>query len=514
MRRKIVLWGANEKDERILVALELMEKENVVDIYTFPEAIATESFYKDMTDRWKEDKEVEFPSGFKKIERKLSVSDSLLPDDIKVERPDIITRAQAEWHFVVLSSKLYGLYKSELEEFKDKIDALKAYDSKIWEELKTFWTKVQNQMNEKNLFREHGASLRERTNLLFEKMKDQKKILDKELEVRSKEFFDKVNEEILEIEEKIEKGLGLQPLFDDLRKLQDKVRSIKFTREHRNEVADKIDVAFKKIKAKRNSGEQLVQQTNRLESRYNGLLAAIQKMEKSIQLDQRDFDFQSKKIEDSDGQLESQLRQAKIRMIQERISSKSEKLDDMYKTKSELESKLEKEKKRFQKLEKQEKVDEAKEAIKKKIANTINEAREEMDKMSDKLSKAAAEIGSKKSVKQVKDKIQDGLIAGEHIIEDVVDAVKAAAEVAEEKAEDLSQKAKTKYDQAADSIKKTADNIEQNAEEIKEAAENFVDNLLVNIKAAAELAEEKIEELIESSEKKKTERQEDEEAKS
>ena len=85
MRRKLVLWGANEKDEKMLVALELLEKENVVNIYTFPENVATEDFYKMMSEKWKDDIEVEFPNGFTKIERKLSMTDSILPDEIKVE---------------------------------------------------------------------------------------------------------------------------------------------------------------------------------------------------------------------------------------------------------------------------------------------------------------------------------------------------------------------------------------------------------------------------------------------
>jgi predicted nuclease with TOPRIM domain len=371
MRRKLVLWGANEKDEKMLVALELLENENVVNIFTFPEEVATEAFYKQMSEDWKDDKEVEFPEKFTKIEQKLSVTESLLPDNIKVDRPDLITRAQAEWHFVVLSSKLYGLYKSELEELKDKIDNLSDYDNNSWEELKNFWTKVQNQVNEKNLFREHGAALRERTNGLFDKLKELKKSLEDVFEKQSKEHVEHFTSELKEIEDKIEKGLGLSPLFEELKKIQAKFKDFTFTRKDRNDVWDKIDATFKALKEKRSSGGGGGQQgggnaMGRLDARYNGLIVAIQKMERSIQMDQKDLDYQVKRVEDSDGQLESQLRQAKIRMIEERVKSKQEKLDDMLKTKEELEGRMEREKKKAVREEKHEKLNEAKEVIKQK----------------------------------------------------------------------------------------------------------------------------------------------------
>jgi len=441
MRRKLVLWGTNEKDEKILVALELLEKDNVVNIYTFPEAVATESFYKEISEQWKDDKEIEFPEGFTKLEQKLSVADSLLPDEIRVERPDLITRAQAEWQFVVLSSKLYGLYKSEVEEFKEKVDALTYYDNKIWEELKTFWGKVQNQVNDKNLFREHGASLRERANSLFDKMKEMKKSLESEYEIKSKEYKESIKTELAEIEEKIEKGLGLNPLFEDLKKVQTKIKDLRFTKDDRNEIWNKIDATFKVLKEKRSGGGTFAaQNTNnvgRIESRYNGLLAAIQKMERSVQMDQKDLDFQLKRIEDSDGQLEAQLRQAKIRMIEERVNSKKEKLTDMLKTKAELEQKIEKEKKRQVKQEKIEKVEEAKEVVKQKIAEGIHETQVEMDKISDKLEKAAAEISAQKGPKKKLSLVQKVTESAENLLEDIVDTVKAVAVVAEDKIEDF-----------------------------------------------------------------------------
>ena len=134
MKRKIVLWGTNDKEEKILVALHLLDKEGKVNLYTFNENIATEDFYNSMLNQWREGVEVPFPEGYTLTERPLTVSDSILPDDIKVDRTDIITRAQTEWHFVVLSSKLYEMYKSELEDLSETIESLKQYDNKVWNE--------------------------------------------------------------------------------------------------------------------------------------------------------------------------------------------------------------------------------------------------------------------------------------------------------------------------------------------------------------------------------------------
>jgi len=488
MRRKLVLWGSNEKDEKLLVALELLEKENVVNIFTFPENVATEDFYKSMSEKWKDDIEVEFPAGFSKIERKLSVSDSILPEDLKVERPDLITRAQAEWHFVVLSSKLYGMYKSELEEIKEKVEGLGQYENVIWEDLKNFWTKVQSQVNEKNLFREHGAALREKTNHLFDKLKELKKTLEGEFETQSKKHYESFSQELNDIEDKIEKGLGLSPLFEDLKKIQTKIRDFKFTKEDRNELWDKIDTSFKKLKEKRgNPSEQHVNNNMaRLEARYNGLIVAIQKMQKSVDFDKQELDFQNKKVADSDGQLESQLRVAKIRMIEERLRSKEEKLADMNLTKSELESKMEKEKKRATKVEKLEKLEEAKVVAKQKIATDIAVQSIEMDKIADKLEKAASEIVKPKKESSFFDKLSESV---EQLVEDVVDTAKAVAEVVGEKLDDAMDKAEDKFEDLKDKAEDMAEAAADKFEDIKEKAEDkaeILEDKLEDIKDAAE----------------------------
>lgn len=97
-----------------------------------------------MMSEWREGKDLDIPSSAEHRINELTMSDSILPDDIKVERSDVIQRAQMEWHFVVLSSKLYRNFKTELEDFSDKVKRLEIFDQSVWDELKGLWDGVQN----------------------------------------------------------------------------------------------------------------------------------------------------------------------------------------------------------------------------------------------------------------------------------------------------------------------------------------------------------------------------------
>lgn len=403
MKTKIVLWGENEKDEKILLGIELVEVENIIRIHSVPEAEATEIFYNQMMNQWREGQDVPMPSTTTVLDRPLSMTEGLLPDEIKTQRQDILARAKTEWHFVILSSKLYESYVDEVGQMKERISELKDFDGAIWEEAKAFWKKVQNQVQEKNLFREHAVELRTKTNELFDNLKSLKASMNDEFEKASKEQVDIFTKKLQDIEERIEKGLGLQPIFNELKAIQNSFKDVKFTRKHHNDVWKRLDGAFKKVKEKRfgsrASGDNSA--TNRLTRRLEGLLSAITKMEQSINRDVRDKQFQEKRINTTDGQLELQIRQAKMAMIIERINSKQVKLDDMLKTKGELEKKLEAEKvkaaKREEKKVQAKEVKKAKVAAKTEIANEINAKSEQLKGTQEKLAKAAEAIKTSKT---------------------------------------------------------------------------------------------------------------------
>ncbi len=436
MRKRLVFWGKNEQEEKVLIALALDEETSDVNVHIFSETQATEEFASDMMKKWRVGEDVALPENHIVTQRPLSITESLLPEGYEVERDDILKRAQTEWQFVVLSAKLYKSYKEELEEFKDKIKDLPKFENQIWEDLKGFWSKVQEQVREKNLFRDHANGIREHTNQLFDQLKTMRKDLDQEFHTLSQKHVKTFKDKLDEIEKKVEDGLSLQPIFQELKDIQRNFRNTKFTREHRSQVWKKLDGLFKTVKEKRFGSEATnrTSPTERLKRRYQGLLNAIEKMNRSIDRDKRDLKFQNDRINDADGSLEAQLRAAKTTMIEERIRSKEEKLEEMQKTQTDLEKRMESLKRKEEKQKAEQKVQEAKEAIKEKIAQDIKEAEAKRSE-DDHILKAAEAIKDNASASQSSDNkesitliesIEDG-------IEDVVDTIKAVAFVIEQK---------------------------------------------------------------------------------
>ena len=435
MKTRLVLWGTNANDEKVLVAIALRSSENKVDVWTIEDKLVDDALMDKMMKDWRNGKEVDFPES-NHFERPLSASESILPDEIKVDKTDLINRAQTEWHFVVLSGKLHDVYISELGELKEQVSQLSEYSSDAWNDLKSFWNKVQNQIREKNLFREHANSLRETTNGLFSKMKELRATLDEEFRHKSKEYYQNFMDQVDEIEKKLEAGSGtrLSNLFNELKDIQAKFRDTKLTKEHRSKVWDKIDAAFKAVKQKRfgdspanTSGSAMT----RLTRRYDGLIAAINKMQQSISRDEKEKAYQENRQGNAGGQLEAQLREAKMKMIEERINSKKEKLLDMNKTKLEIEKKIELQKQRDAKDAERAKIEAAKAAAKAKIAEEIKSADANRD--TEKLKEAAAKIVPATAV--IKEEVSDDDTSKKEDVSNIeaaVDTVKTVSKITSE----------------------------------------------------------------------------------
>lgn len=385
MKTKLVLWGANAQDERILIAMELLNEANKVNIWTFPDQLVSEEFSQSMLQRWRNGEQVDFPEGFTHYERELTISDTLLPDDVKTDRTDLVQRAQSEWHFIILSSRLNESYRSELEGLEDRVNAMTTYSADMWNTLKEFWDKVQGQVRERNLFREHADTLRDKINALFTKLKELRTDMDNAFVSQSKAVHDKFMADLDAIEQRATSGGRLASLFDELKLVQRNFREAKLSRDHSNSVWQRLDGLFKSLKEKR-FGQSFVPEATageRLDRRLEGLMSAINRMQQSIDRDREELDFQRDKIASSEGQLEAQIRQAKIQMIESRIASKDEKLQEMLQTKADLDGKMVSQKERDRRREERDKADAAKEAAKKvakeKIAEEVQQNKKKFE---------------------------------------------------------------------------------------------------------------------------------------
>ncbi len=463
MKNKIVVWGTNEAEEKVLIALELQPDTNKVMLYTFPEALAPEEFVNEMMNTWRADKgTVEFPEGHGALERPLSVADSLLPDNLKVERGDVINRAQTEWHFVVLSTKLHKAYQEELAELKERVSRLGSYDNNLWDELKGFWDKVQEQSRDRNLFRDHADNLRDETNALFEDLKKLRSKLQSEFMEVSQQVFDELNEKMDLIDKKIQAGGGkLGAIFDELKNIQRDYRDAKLSNEHRNKVWNRIDAAFKAAKERRfgpaaNEGSV----AERHERRLQGLNEAIKRMEGNVKRDEDELNFQRKKIAATEGQLEAQIREAKIKMVEERLNSKREKLNEMYQTRQQVERQIIQTK---DKEERRQKMEEAKKVAKDAIAAEVKTSVLETPKVetADAPPPPPAEEPAEKG---------EGLLESlgnviEETLEDVSDTVQAVASVLGEKAELAARAAMAKAGDMLDDLRDQEEKTDEPAAE-------------------------------------------------
>ncbi len=343
MKSKLVLWGTTEQNDRVLIAMELRAEDNKVHTWLFPEGIASPDFSQQMVNDWRNGATVAFPEGFTHTATDLSLTDTLIPAGITVERLELVQRAQTEWQYIVLSTKLHEAYKSELASLEDKIAQMSHFSGEVFGALKGFWGKVNNQLKDRNLFREHADELRDTTNVLFEKLKGMRTEVANDYEENSKKWFEQLTSVLDEVEHRIEEGVARFPeLFDKLKSAQKQFREQKFTREHSNELWDRIDVLFKNLKERRfgNFATNEGNPTDRMAKRLEGLISAVDKMQTSIDRDREELSFQKKRVASSEGQLEAQIRQAKINMIMERVKSKEEKLAEMMATKQDVESKM------------------------------------------------------------------------------------------------------------------------------------------------------------------------------
>ncbi|MGB1205245.1 MAG: hypothetical protein ACPG5B_06340 [Chitinophagales bacterium] len=373
MKDKIVFWGTNENDADILVLLRLRAEDNKVDLWTFPKEELDQEFVLEMFKDWDNIDIENLPTASSHIEQNMS-EPSLLPDHIKTTETELVNRAEKEWYVRVLSIKLSQKIEEEVEQLYQQVQNMLEYDKDIWNLTKSFWDKINMHYQDHDLTKEHASKLRDKINSTFDKLKRLRKTSNEKFETEAKANFEALQQHIQDLIDSLAKPGNLNGLFERLKNLQNDSNTLKLTRNMRNALRERFNEAFAAIRQERKNSY-----SRKLEGRMNGLKNAIAKMQQSLDRDHGSLKFQHSRIQSTQGQLEAKLRQAKIQMIEARISSKEEKLEDMFLTMETLTKQVEqeraKEKAEREKAEAKRKADKAKREAKAAADKAKREAR-------------------------------------------------------------------------------------------------------------------------------------------
>lgn len=345
IKDKIAFWGANENDAECLVIVRLRLADDIIDVWTLPKETITDEFEKKALENTDQIDLTQLPENHTYIERSV-MEENLLPDEVKTRNTDLVKLAETQWRVRVLSNKLSQKLTKEIDGLVEQVKSLTEYDNEMWQLTKAFWDKVNNYFQEKDLTREHTGWLRDKINEAFDILKS----LRKEANHEARQAVETIQARIQKIMESVSPNQNLNVIFDKLKGLQDESNRLRLAGTLREQLRVLFNDAFTLVKEERQKGN-----LRRIEHRIRGVKDIIARSEKTIRDDRNDLQFQHNRLKTTDGKLEAQLREAKIKMITTQLEANEAKLKEMQEVLNDLNRQLQQEQKKLEKVHTKEK---------------------------------------------------------------------------------------------------------------------------------------------------------------
>ncbi len=327
MQNRFVVNGKIQNTQNVVLAYELLEADFKINLHvTDRKELSTEQLAFLQKD-WTEGATFEFPATTKLINPDVN-ADSILPDNIQSEETGKVRHFQNEWAVQLLTNKLWEVYLVQLESLKTKANELTNYSKELFEDTKVFWEQVLENKKERNITQERLDKIKDDVNSIFDKLKTFRKAESEEFDKQAKAFVDSVSAQLEEVKKKVSEKANLKALSDEIKNLQQNVRSQQLSKTAEANLRKVFNDAFHFLsEAHKNYF------SNKNESRIAGLKDVISKMEAGLARDKKDVEYFSRKENNPKAHsLELQLLKVKLRQITDTIASKEEKLKDIYRT--------------------------------------------------------------------------------------------------------------------------------------------------------------------------------------
>jgi hypothetical protein len=348
MQQRIVMWGEIGTDNKALVTIQLLENDAKIIINAFPKDTVTKELQDKIFVEWKNGGEIEFPETT--FQWTIDANqDNILPENVKVERPELITQIQHKWSRKIMSAKVMQLLTDETEHILQSIDSIQNYDQKLWDKAKQQWDKIADYQKKGEITWEQTTLLKEKINLVFDALKAVKRITS-EHDVEQSRILSKNFEATIEqLQNKLIYPDEWKHIFEELKKIQEELKEAPIRWNSKKNLYDKINSIYDDLKKYR-----ATENINKSKSRIKQLNQILSGIYESINREKDNYEMQVEKMQHyTRGRVQLDEIKNRFSYILDRIKEKENKAENIKKTIAEVEKLLAKEEYRKEKNQKE-----------------------------------------------------------------------------------------------------------------------------------------------------------------
>ncbi|MBK6273947.1 MAG: hypothetical protein IPF58_04255 [Saprospirales bacterium] len=350
MNTRLVLNGEIGTDRTALIAINLDEATAKIHIYAFTKEVVTKEIQDKLFVEWKNGGEYDFPASAIHWEVDAN-SDSILPENVKVDRPEIVLQSQHKWSKKLMSSKINQLLDDETKLLEEKASSVAEYDQTLWDKTKTQWEKITSYQKKNEITWEQTTVLKEKINSIFDALKAVKRINSENDDQANAALVKNITKRIDDLQSKLIYSDQWKFIFDELKKIQAELKDVAIKWNHKRNLYNRVNAIYDDLKKYR--ATEIIAKS---QTRITQLKQILNGLKDSIERDDDNFKMQVEKMQHyTRGKITESEIKTRFSYILERVEEKRKKAEGIKLTIEQLKNEIAKEKQQQQERE-QEKI--------------------------------------------------------------------------------------------------------------------------------------------------------------
>ena len=372
MNTRLVLWGEIGTDRKALIAIHLDEETAKIHIHAFPKEEVTKEIQDAVFVEWKNGGEFTFPENAIHWEIDAN-SDTILPEEVKVDRLDVVLQSQHKWGKKLMSSKINQLLSDEVKLLEEKASVVAEYDQSLWDKAKAQWEKIASYQKKNEISWEQTTVLKDKINSIFEALKAVKRINNENKDQANAVLVKNYYKRIEDLQSKLIYSDQWKFIFEELKKIQTELKDAAIRWNHKRTIYNQVNAIFDDLRKYR-----MTEIVSKTQGRIAQLTKILDGLKDSIKRDNESYQMQVEKMQHyTRGKLSVDELKSRFGDILSRTKEKETKAEGIKQTIAQLKADIEKEKKQQQEREEQRIKREQEEAAKQEEMEAKRQAKKE-----------------------------------------------------------------------------------------------------------------------------------------